>query len=179
MTSSPAAPLPGAPGATEVTIPIRRQVTPASVHQTVRLMYVGAVLSVLAALAEVGARGDIRASLARHNAHAAGRRLSPHDVSDAAGFTVLFMVCVAIVSAILWLALAWGIRRGSRRARIFGTVLAVLCVLKVYGTVTQGGASVLGVLIDLAQLAMAVGVTVLMWSRRSAAHFEPPATDLG
>ncbi|NYJ73836.1 MULTISPECIES: hypothetical protein [Allobranchiibius] len=177
--TSPPAPTPGAPAGSEVTIPIRRQVTPPSVHQTVRLMYAGAVLSVLAALVELHARGDIRASLERHNAHTGGRRLGAHDISDAAGFTVSFMVCAAILSAILWLALAWGIRHGSRRARLFGTVLAVLCVLKVYGTLTQGGTPVLGVLVDLAQLAVAVAVTVLMWSRRSAAHFEPPARDLG
>lgn len=163
----------------EVTIPIRRQVTPPSVHQTVRLMYAGAVLSVLAALVELRARDDIRASLAQHNAHTGGRRLSAHDIGDAAGFTVSFMVCAAIVSAVLWLALAWGIRRASRRARIFGTVLAVLCVLKVYGTLTQGGTPVLGVLVDLAQLGVAVAVTVLLWSRRSAAHFEPASPDLG
>lgn len=164
-------------GGTEVTIPIHRHVIPGSVHLSMRLMYAGAVLSVLAALAEIAARNDIRAALVVHNAHAVGRRLTPQDITDAAGFTVSFMVGAAVVSAVFWLALAWGIGRGSRRARMIGTVLTVLCVLKVYGTLTQGGTALIGIAVDLLQLAVALAVTVLVWSRRSASHFEPVPRD--
>ncbi len=136
-------------------------------------MYSGAALSVLAALVELSAHDSVRASLVAHNGAAGGRRLSAQEITDAAGFTVLFLVSAAAVSAVLWLVLAWAIAHGSHRARQVGTVLAVLCVLKVYGTLTQGGASALGVLIDLAQLCVAMAVTVLMWSKRSAAHFAP------
>ncbi|MDQ2853085.1 MAG: hypothetical protein M3Y49_20560 [Actinomycetota bacterium] len=163
-------------GRPDQTIPMRRSGFrgsgfPVSIRLCVRLMYLGAGLSVLAALAEVQAHGAIRAALVQQNTHSLGSRLSPTDITDAANFTVTFMVGAACLSAVLWLLVGWGIALGSRRARMIGTVLAVLCILKVYGTLTQGGASTLGILIDLLQLPVACAVTVLAWSGRSACHF--------
>lgn len=155
----------------EVTLPLRLRKEPASVVLCVRLMYVGAALSVLAAIAELQARAAIRAALVEQNLHSLGSRLSATDITDAANFTVTFMVCAACASAVLWLVIGWGIHRGSGRARMIGTMLAVLCVLKVYGTLTQGGASMLGIGVDLLQLPVACMVTVLAWSGRSATHF--------
>lgn len=163
----------------EVTLPLRLRREPASVRLCVRLMWVGAALSVLAALAELRARSAVRAALVEQNLHSLGSRLSATDITDAANFTVDLMVGAACASAILWLVVGWGIQRGSQRARMIGTVLAVLCVLKVYGTLTQGGASMLGIGIDLLQLPVACAVMVLAWSGRSASHFADPARSVG
>lgn len=162
------------PSAT-ATMPIRRRVAIPSIDIAVRSMYLGAALSVLAVPIQLASRGEVRVALAEQNATSFGRRLSPQDITDAAGFTVSFMATAAVVSAILWLILGWGLAQGGQRAgraRSIGTILAVLCVLKVYGTITQGGISSLGILIDLLQLAVALVVTVLVWSRRNSRHFE-------
>ncbi len=172
-TSAPPSRLGVDPGATP-TMPIRTMAIP-SIDIAVRLMYVGAALSVLTVPIQLAARSEVRAALAAQNVNSPGRRLSPQDITDAAGFTVSFMATAAVISAILWLILGWGIAQGGRRAgraRLIGTILAVLCVLKVYGTVTQGGISALGILIDLTQLPVALMVTVLVWSRRNFRHFE-------
>ncbi len=167
------------PQPTEVTLPLRLRKEPASVRLCVQLMWVGAALSVLAALAEVQARSAVRAALVEQNLHSLGSRLSAADITEAANFTVDLMVGAACASAVLWLVVGWGIQRGSGRARMIGTVLAVLCVLKVYGTLTQGGASMLGIGIDLLQLPVACAVMVLAWSGRSASHFTDSPKSLG
>lgn len=179
-TSAPPPRLAVDPSAT-ATMPIRRRVAIPSIDIAVRSMYLGAVLSALAVPLQLAARSEVRAALAEQNVNSLGRRLSAQDITDAAGFTVSFMATAAALSAILWLALGWGLAQGgprARRARSIGTILAVLCVLKVYGTVTQGGISSIGILIDLLQLAVALAVTVLVWSRRNARHFESRARGL-
>ncbi len=162
-------------------MPIRRRISIPSIDIAARLMYLGAALSVLAVPTQLAARSEVRAALAAQNVNSPGRRLSPQDITDAAGFTVSFMATAAVVSAALWLVLGWGIAQGGRRAgraRSIGTILAVLCILKVYGTVTQGGISFLGILLDLMQLVVALVVIVLVWSRRNARHFGPRSREL-
>jgi len=145
----------------------RRPPMPPSVRVAVRLMYAGAVASVLNAgvdIATVSATRRAIVKLAGHAGPGAPGRLSHVLV---AGFIVDGLIGVA-----LWLLIAWGCRNGMAWGRIIGTIVCVIATVDLVAIVATGLTAVPARLGWAVVWLLGLIVVVLLWRRESSAFFK-------
>src|SRR5262245_2146269 len=149
----------GSPGATA---PL-----PATMVTAVRLMYAGAAFALIWAIGVI----VVSASIVKHYplaSESAGHRL-------AGAATLAILLCAADIA--LWLGIARACRRGSRGARVAGTVLFALHTVGVLGIVTssQAGLAPAKVLTLIGWL-IALGAVMALWQPPSSAFFTAQAS---
>jgi hypothetical protein len=130
----------------------------------VRLMYLGAVLSVVSSLLTLVQRDALRTQLAKGG-------LAASQLDTALNVAVVTAVIVGLIGAALWVLNAVFNARGAKWARILSTVLGGLAILSTLASLTQP-ASGLNRLLSIVELLIAVAVVVLIWRPESSRYYE-------
>jgi hypothetical protein len=142
----------------------QRPPAPASVVNAVKVMYVGAAVSVISVIAGLATSGAIKSEI-----HASRPDLTTAQVSAYAEFNLVSVIIVGLIGVGLWIWLARMCRDGRRVVRVVGSVLfGVDTLLQVLGF-TQPitfAARIPGLLVWLVGLA----TVALLW-RRDATDF--------
>jgi hypothetical protein len=156
-----APPVPGAPA------PAAK---PSSIVQAVRLMYVGAVLTLLGGLLTPLIKDDLRRSMA----DAMSGQPTPM-TADQLEVIVNVVVVVSVVFGFIWagvwLLMAWVIGKGKSWARVVATVLFALNLVSFLAGVAQGQATGLVLVVNLLTMLVGAAVIALLWRKDSSAYF--------
>jgi hypothetical protein len=142
-----------------------RPAAPAPVLMAVRLMYAGAVLSVVQLVVGLTSIGSLKAAILRDHPGYTNAQLNDAKASLLAA-TVLF----GVVAVGLWIWMARANGAGKGWARIVASVLFVLGTIDLLGEGAQAHAAVsfaFGVLVWLA----GVGAIILLWRGDSRRYF--------
>jgi hypothetical protein len=137
---------------------------PPSLALAVRLMYLGAVLSILDVVLLLTQRDALRSQLAK-----AGTSASALDA--AVTVAVVSTIVVGLIGTGLWVLNAVFNARGAKWARVLSTVLGVLAVVTTLLSFTQPDTA-LNRALSVAQLLVAAAVVLLLWRPDSSRYYE-------
>jgi uncharacterized membrane protein (DUF2068 family) len=159
--SYPPAPPAEAPQAPQA--PLR----PASVTNAMRLMYVGAGLSLVGLVASAANSSAFKTAIRK-----ADPRFTTAQVNSAANVAVAVAVLFGLLGVGLWLWMAWANGRGRNWARVVSTVFFGIDTLGLASDLAQ---HVPAVSMVLALLVWVVGLAavILLWRRDSNVFFTP------
>jgi hypothetical protein len=178
QTPYPGPQQPGAPfGAYPTTPggqPPQRQAPPAqpgSIALAVKLMYAGAVLSVLSLIYSFttlgGLKDDIRDELMKKDAS-----VSQSTVDSVYAVTIVVAVIFGLLGALLWVWMAWKNGQGRKWARVVATVLGAFNLLGLLFTASGSSAETVTVISSIISVVLAVVILVLLWKKESSAFYE-------
>ncbi len=161
--------LPDFPGAGgEVPKPAGKPEPPSSIVNAVRLMFVGAALSVIIIIFSVGSTDEVREQLAEGDSGLTGDELDA-GVAIWVGLWVVF----GLISVGLWIWMALANKRGLSWARIVATVLGGLNILIMLLGLTQAsGISA----VSLIMIALA-GLIIWLLFRPESSQYYNAVTD--
>ena len=146
----------------------QRPPMPSSVQTAVRLMYVGASLSVVELIVGLATIGSVKTAI--HNAYP---RYTPSQVHSLEVASVVIGVLVGLVSIGLWLWMARASAAGRNYARITGTVFFGLSSLFLLLSLRSPHAG-LGLIFNLLVWLAGLGAVIMFWRSESAPWFSQP-----
>jgi hypothetical protein len=155
----PQAPPPGAPAG-----PVTK---PSSVVQAVRLMWAGAVLSVLSGLLTPLIRDDLRTAMERSMA-GQPTPLTGEQLDTVVTVIVVVSVVFGVVWAGVWALMAWANGRGKSWARIVATILFALNALSFVASLAQGQSTGPVLIVGVLTLLVGAAVVALLWKRETS-----------
>jgi hypothetical protein len=156
--ASDSAPAPNVPVA-----PVAEQ--PPPIRTAVRLMYVGAALSVIGILLALGTRSEMRDRIAEDRPE-----LTQSELDTALNVGTAFVVVGGLIGVGLWLWMASANGQGKSWARIVASVLGGLNVLfTLLGLPNQTAVSLVFSLIGLV---LAAAILFLLWRPESSRFYE-------
>lgn len=143
-------------------------VPPRSIVDSVRLMQFGAALEVLEVVRGFLTRGQLRDAI--RNEVAVGKLpATDADIEGVLRFTLSLTTVVAIVSCLIWLAMARATARGSRWSRIIASVLFPVA-LGLFAGGLLPAAGLFARTLALALLLVGAWALVRLWHRDSSAY---------
>jgi hypothetical protein len=149
----------------------QRPPVPPSVANAVRVMYVGALTSLLGIVIDIVTVGATKTAIERHSHH-----LTMSQVNSVQHVLVTSFIIGGVIGAAVWIVLARLCQAGKNGARITGTALFGLATLD--SLIGASFAPVAGVVRIWAIVVWLVGLTavVFLWRRSSSAYFKglPP-----
>lgn len=137
---------------------------PSSILAAVKLMYVGAGLSVLSTLFGLTGRAGLRDKIATDQPE-----FSPSQVDTAVNVTTGGLVVVGLLAVGLWIWMAQTNKRGLGWARIVATVLGGLNIVFTLFSLSQ--AAGLGIVLNFVSIALAGAILWLLYRPDSSAHY--------
>jgi hypothetical protein len=148
--------------------PERAPSAPPSVIRAVRVMYAGAVLSLVGIVINLVTFTSLRSAIGKANP-----ALTAAQVNSAEHVAIGISIAGGLIGAALWLWMVQSCRAGKSWARIVSTVLFgidTLSVIASFARVTNGAAGrIFSIVIWLVGLA----AIILLWQRESSAYFGP------
>lgn len=146
---------------------VARPHRPRSIRTAVRLMWVGAAISLVGILVTVLGRDEIRDELRDRDSS-----LTADELDTALNVAVGLAVVIGLVTVGLWLWMASANGQGKSWARTVATVLGGLNVaLTVLGLAT-GQATPVGVVLNVVSLGLALAIIVLLYREDSSRYYE-------
>lgn len=145
--------------------PAVRGTAPPSVITAVRLMLTGAALSVLGIIVLVATKDTLKKEIAKRNTG-----YSPQKLDDALNAFIVLTVVIAIIIVVLYVLLAFQVRKGKNWARIVTWVLAGLGVLAGLASFAQPEPALSRVLTIVGAL-IDVGIIVLLAGKPANEYF--------
>lgn len=130
---------------------------PPSVSLAVKLIYVGAVLSLLGLIATVTLMGQMRQKV-----EDASPDLSHAQVDTAVHIGMISGIVGGIIGILIWIGMAIVIGRGKNWARIVAVVLTVINVLGTIFNLTQHN-SLFANIVQIISAVLAIVITVLLF----------------
>jgi hypothetical protein len=149
-------------------------VPPRSIVDAVRLMQFGAGLEVLEVIRGLLTRGQLRDAV-KAEVVAGKLEAMSADIDRVVEFSLTLTTVVAIVSCVVWLAMARATARGSRWARIIASVLFPLS-LGVFAGGLLPTAGAFARTLALALLLVGAWALVRLWHRDSSAYIKHQST---
>jgi hypothetical protein len=143
-------------------------VPPRSIVDAVRLMQFGAGLEVVEVIRGFLTRGQLRDAI-RHEVAVGKLPATAADIEGVLRFTLTLTTVVALVSAVIWLAVARATARGSRWARIIASVLFPVS-LGLFAGGLLPTAGLFARTLALALLLVGAWALVRLWHRDSSAY---------
>lgn len=143
---------------------------PRSIANAVKLMYVGAALSVVGILITLFMRDTIREQVEKGAADA-GRDMSPSDVDAAVAVAVGFSVVVGLLGVGLWLWMAWANGRGKKWARIVATVFFALSLVSFLLSLLQSPPP-LSLVSSIVSVLLGATIIYLLYRPESTQYYE-------
>ncbi|NRQ48912.1 hypothetical protein [Aeromicrobium stalagmiti] len=144
---------------------------PSSISTAVKLMLVGAALSVLSLVYSLATMGDlkdqIRDELAKNDPD-----VSQSTVDAAYSVGIGFAVVFGLLGAFLWVWMAWKNGQGRSWARVVATVFGGLNLVGALFTFSAGNSEPLSLVATGVSLVLAVVVLVLLWRPESTRYYE-------
>jgi hypothetical protein len=142
---------------------------PPSIALAVKLMYVGAALSLLAVLSTFLMRDTIRDAVQKASDDAATKMTSTQ-VDAAVAFAITFSVVFGLIGVALWLWMASANGKGRKWARVVATVFFVLSVLSTLGSLIQHPPA-LSLIISIVSLALGAYIIYLLYRPESTQYY--------
>ena len=143
---------------------------PASIALAVKLMYVGAALSLLGIIVTFLSRDTIRDSVEKASRDAT-KPMTSDQMDAAVALGVGFGVVLGLIGVALWLWMAVANGRGRKWARVVATVFFGLSVLSLLGSLVQKP-PVLSLVLGLVSLLLGAYIIVLLYKRESTEYYE-------
>jgi hypothetical protein len=143
---------------------------PASIAMAVKLMYVGAALSLLGVLSTVFQLDSIRDAVEKASADAS-TPMTSSEMDAAVAVAVAFAVVVGLIGVALWLWMAAVNGRGRKWARIVATVFYGLFVLSALASLLQSPPA-LSLILSLVSLVLGAYILVLLYRKESTQYYE-------
>ena len=140
---------------------------PASIRLAVRLMYLGAALTLIGVLVGLTQTDEIREAIQE-----ADDSLSGSDLDMAVNVAVAMSVVFGLVGVGLWIWMAVVNGRGESWARVVATVLAGLNLVSIVFTVAGGGATTVTYVSSAISVALAAVILVLLYRPESSRFYE-------
>ncbi len=138
---------------------------PSSIQNAVKLMYAGAVVSVVIIIVAI-----VTISSARSAVHTAFPHYSAARVRRAAVGLVAYEVVVQVITIGLWLWMAWANKAGKSWARIVSSVLFGLNTLFLLVSLSRPHAS-FGLALLVVIWLIGLGAIFFLWRRESSAYY--------
>jgi hypothetical protein len=138
---------------------------PPPIRAAVRLMYVGAALSVIGILLTLGTRDEMRDQIAEDRPE-----LSQSELDTALNVGTALVIIVGLIGVGLWLWMAAANGQGKAWARIVATVLGGLNVL--FTLLGLPNATAVSVVFSVVGLVLAAAILILLWRPESSRFYE-------
>lgn len=139
----------------------------------VRLMYVGAALSLVSFLAGLLSLDEIREATRETPG------LTPEQADMAVTIGIVFAVLLGLIGAGLWILMALMNKRGHNWARIVATVLFALNTLGLLSQLTSDQTAGLSKILGAVVWLVGLGAIIFLWSKDSSAYFKAPQRPAG
>ncbi|HKE74342.1 MAG TPA: hypothetical protein VKB57_12045 [Acidimicrobiales bacterium] len=143
---------------------------PPSIRLAVRLMWLGAVVTVLGSLSVFVQTDALRDRLKDNDA-----TLTKSDLDAAVAAIIGFTIVIGLVIVALWLWMAYTNGQGKSWARVVATVLGVLNVLFLVGGLAMGNQTGLGLVFNFVNLVLAIVILVLLYRPDSSSYYQANA----
>ncbi len=144
---------------------------PPSIVRAVRLMWAGAVVSVLSVIASMGTYGSFKIRMAEQMRDA-DPEITDDLIDTAVAVGITFAVAMGVLGAAVWLWMALKNRQGRAWARIVASVLGGLnAVFFAVGLAGEQYDS-LSLVLSAIQLFVAAAILALLWRKESTAFYE-------
>lgn len=146
-------------------VPVER---PASIAQAVKLMYVGAALSLLGIIVSLLEKGAIRDTVQNSSA---GKTMTPDELDSAVTLAMVSGIVAGLVGVALWLWMASANGKGRKWARIVATVFFAFSVLNFLGSFLQPTPA-LSRILGIVMLALGAYILYLLYRPESSQYYE-------
>lgn len=143
---------------------------PPSIRTAVRLMWAGAVVSLLSLIVTIATIGSSKDQI-RDQMAASGQDVTPGMVDAAFAVAIGVGVVGALIAIGLWLWMAWKNGKGRSWARIVATVLGAFNVASTLFTFSAGSSPAPALVLAVVNLILAVAILVLLWRKDSSAFY--------
>jgi hypothetical protein len=144
-----------------------RPPAPPSVLNAVKLMYVGAAISVISLVISLASIGGTKDAIRK-----ARPSLSATQVNQLNTFIIALAVVSGVIGVALWLWMARANGKGKNWARILSTVLFGLATLDLFGVLSQPKTA-LGFIFPVLTWLVGAGAVFLLWRKDSTDFFRP------
>jgi hypothetical protein len=142
---------------------------PTSITRAIRLMYAGAVASLIGIGVDFVGIGHIKTRIANAN-----HKLSPAQVTSAEHVAVVVFIVGGLIASGLWIWMARVSGQGKSWARIVSTVLFALdTILQFIGL--GGGLSPAGRIFSIVIWLIGLVTVIMLWQRGSSEYFQSAA----
>jgi hypothetical protein len=147
-----------------------RPSAPLAVRNAARVMYAGAVASVILIVVEFVTAGATKTALGRRYP-----RLSASELTTVTHFTVISEAVVALIAAVLFVWIARTCMDGKNWARITATVLCGLGILEAFLALTvphlRAGRSSADLIVSFVVAGIGLVSICILWQRSPNAYF--------
>ncbi|HEX6337308.1 MAG TPA: hypothetical protein VFZ85_10160 [Jiangellaceae bacterium] len=144
--------------------PSARPEPPSSILTAVKLMYAGAVLSLLWTLLVLPQRDVLRDALDDQNID-----MTAGEMDSLVNTMIGVMVVVGLITVGLWVLMARTNRDGKSWARVIATILGAIAVL--VGLLGMLQVDLIGLVMNLALVVLSVWILVLLYRRESTEYY--------
>jgi hypothetical protein len=148
-------------------VDLERPPAPPSVLNAVKLMYVGAAISVVSLVISLASIGGTKDAIRK-----ARPSLTATQVNQLNTFIIALAVVSGVVGVALWLWMARANGQGKNWARILSTVLFGLATLDLFGVLSQPKTA-LGFIFPVLTWLVGAGAVFLLWRKDSTDFFRP------
>jgi hypothetical protein len=142
---------------------------PPSIVNAVRLMYAGAVISIVSLILSLTSTSSLKPNI---------RSKYPHYTTSQVNHLYSQIIEAAIISAALgialWLLMAWANGRGRGWARIVSSALFALNTIGLISVSRQPNIGI-ALVFELLTWVVGLGAVILLWRPESSAYFKPQA----
>jgi hypothetical protein len=145
---------------------VQRPPVPVSVANAVKLMYAGAVVSLIGIVIDLTTLSATKSALARRSPSLTASQLDAAQNALIAGSLIS-----GVIAATLWIIIARACGRGQNWARITGTVFFLIATVEALGSLAAPEALLVKVLWFVTWL-IGLGAVVFLWQSSSSAFFK-------
>src|SRR6266498_531773 len=143
----------------------QRPPAPASVLNAVKVMYVGAVASLVYAIVFIATLSATKSAIEKHSP-----QLTTSEVNGMQHALMTSAIVGGLIGAGLWIFIAQACKSGKSWARITGTVLFGIATVDVLGNIVVPEAAPIKIFWFVIWL-IGLGAVVFLWRRSSSAFF--------
>jgi ABC-type Na+ efflux pump permease subunit len=145
---------------------VDRPAIPASVLNAVKVMYAGAVFSVLDIIIGLTNQSATKTAIRKKSPH-----LSLHTLNNTVHIAVIGDIVVGVLGALLFIWIARSCRSGKNWARVTATVLCFIGFLGAVFHIIEPEAT-LNLIASFVLFLIGLAAVVLLWLRSSSAYFK-------
>jgi hypothetical protein len=151
--------------------PLQPAPAPGSVVNAVRLMYVGAAISLIGVILNIATEGSLKTRV--RNTYP---KLTASQVTRLAHIDFVFIIVLGLIFVGLWIWMAFKCKAGRNWARTTGTVFFGFLTLFMIITLSGAGGGLGGGLALIPALILwlvGLGAVILLWRKSASAFFRP------
>jgi hypothetical protein len=143
---------------------------PSSIALAVKLMYAGAVLSVLSLIYGLATLGSLKDDIAQQMRDS-DPTVTQSTIDAAYSVGIASAIVGGAITVLLWLWMAWKNGQGRSWARVVATVLGVLNVVFTLFGFAVGTSKTVSVVLSLINVVLGVVILVLLWKKESSEFY--------